>query len=101
MKPLLLNSNKLVGTLSPDVKKLVALENFSLFDNEMNGSVPFELEKLNNLKEMNISYNKFRGFVSKDLAILDTLNMTMLNDEGIAVLLNVKADRSTAIASED
>ena len=60
-----------------------------------------ELERLNNLKEMNISFNKFYGFVSKDLAVLDTLNMTMLNDEGLGILLNVKADRNTAIVSED
>ena len=67
----------------------------------MNGTVPLELERLKNLKEMNLSYNKFEGFVSRDLAILDTFNMTMLNDEGLAVLLDVKVERNTAIASED
>ena len=50
---------------------------------------------------MNVSYNNFNGFVSKDLAVLDTLNMTMLNNQGVAFLLNIKSDRSTAIASED
>ena len=98
---MLLSSNKIEGELSKNVKKLTALENLSLFDNKMIGFVPMELERLNNLKEMNISFNKFYGFVSKDLAVLDTLNMTMLNDEGLGILLNVKADRNTAIASED
>jgi hypothetical protein len=41
----------------------------------------YDLEKLNNLKEMNISYNKFSGLISRKLAVLDTLNMTMLNDK--------------------
>jgi hypothetical protein len=39
---------------------------------------------------MNISYNKFSGLISRKLAVLDTLNMTMLN-EGM-VLLNVAMD---------
>jgi hypothetical protein len=55
------------------------LENLSLFENQMEGQVPFDLE--NNLKEMNISYNKFSGLISRKLAVLDTLNMTMLNDK--------------------
>lgn len=46
---------------------------------------------------MNISYNRFNGLVSKDLAVLDTLNMTMLKEQGIAVLLNVTIDRNSAI----
>ena len=80
---------------------MTSLENLSLFDNKMNGQVPLELEKLDNLKEMNISYNMFKGFISRNLAILDTLNMTMLNDKGIAVLLEVSTSKNTAIASDD
>jgi hypothetical protein len=54
---------------------------------------PLELEKLDNLKEMNISYNMFNGLISRNLAILDTLNMTMLNDKGVAVLLEVRVKK--------
>ncbi|MFV8358486.1 Two component regulator three Y domain protein, partial [Flavobacterium sp. XS1P32] len=86
---------------SNEVQNLASLENLSLFDNKMNGQVPLELEKLDNLKEMNISYNMFNGLISKNLAILDTLNMTMLNDKGVAVLLEVSTSKNTAIASED
>ena len=66
----------------------------------MDGQVPFDLEKLNNLKEMNISYNMFSGLVSKNLAQLDTLNMTMINDKGLAVNLTV-VDKNSAYANED
>jgi hypothetical protein len=31
----------------------------------------------------------FNGLISRNLAILDTLNMTMLNDKGVAVLLEL------------
>jgi hypothetical protein len=54
-----------------------------LFENKLDGQVPFDLEKLNNL-EMNISYNMFSGLVSRKLAVLDTLNMTM-NDKSSCV----------------
>ena len=58
------------------------------------------LEKLKKLKEMNISYNLFSGFVSKDLAKLDTLNMMMFNNEGVAVVLQVKeVNKNSALAS--
>jgi hypothetical protein len=67
----------------------------------MNGQVPFELEKLNNLKEMNISYNQFNGLVSKSLSKLDILNMTMINEKGVAVMLDVEMDKNTAIVSEE
>jgi len=61
----------------------------------------YENKTINTLKEINISYNMFSGLVSRNLAKLDVLNMTMINDKGLAVALNVALDRSTAIASED
>jgi hypothetical protein len=42
----------------------------------------------------------FNGLISRNLAILDT-HMTMLNDKGVAVLLEVSTSKNTAIASED
>jgi Leucine-rich repeat (LRR) protein len=100
LKTLLLSSNKLSGKLAHGVVNFKSLENLSLFDNNLEGQVPLEIEKLRNLKEMNISYNMFSGLVSKNLASLDTLNMTMLNDKGVAIVLEVAKD-NTAIASED
>jgi hypothetical protein len=35
----------------------------------------------------------FNGLISRNLAILDTLNMTMLNDKGVAVLLEVNTSK--------
>ena len=67
----------------------------------MDGQVPFELEKLEKLKEMNISYNQFSGLISRRLAVLDTLNMTMLNEKGVAVLLDVTMDIERPLVSEE
>ena len=97
---MLLNSNKFTGTLEKEIANLTQLEVFSLFDNNMEGQIPWDLEKLSKLKEMNISYNMFNGPVSKNLSILDSLNMTMLNQEGLAVNLKV-FDRNTALTNEE
>jgi hypothetical protein len=51
LKIALLNSNQFVGELSADVNKLVALENFSLFDNKMRCHSP-DFRKLIKLKEI-------------------------------------------------
>ena len=84
-----------------DVANLSSLENLSLFENNLDGQVPFDLEKLRNLKEMNISYNKFNGLVSRHLAQLDMLNMTMINEQGVATALKVDLNRNSAIAADE
>jgi hypothetical protein len=66
----------------------------------MEGQIPFDLEKLNKLKEMNISYNLFNGPVSRNLSNLDSLNMTMINNEGLATNLKV-VDKNTALTNEE
>ena len=77
------------------------LEQLSLFDNSIEGQIPFELEKLNNLKSMNISYNRFSGLVSKKLAQLDLLNMTMYTNQGVTSTLEIAIDKNKAFASEE
>ncbi len=95
-----MNSNKFTGKLEKEIANLTQLEVFSLFDNNMDGQIPFDLEKLNKLKEMNISYNLFNGPVSRNLSKLDSLNMTMINNEGLATNLKV-VDKNTALTNEE
>jgi Leucine-rich repeat (LRR) protein len=101
LKVLLLNSNKLSGKLDKEVSNLSSLETLSLFENKMDGQVPFDLEKLEKLKEMNISYNMFNGLVSKNLSKLDALNMTMVNEQGVATTLKVYTDKNSAFAADE
>jgi len=39
--------------------------------------------------------------VSKKLAALDALNMTMLNDKGVAYLMNVSIEMEKPLVSEE
>ncbi|WP_244307341.1 leucine-rich repeat domain-containing protein [Flavobacterium fluviatile] len=93
LKILLLNNNKLSGHLSPKIGNFNSLENLSLFYNNFEGKIPDELENLNHLSEMNLSYNKFKGSVSKKLTLLDSLNMTMFDENGNPFLLDVKEQK--------
>lgn len=101
LKILLLNNNKLSGTLSSEIINFHALQNLSLFDNSFEGEIPKELEKLHNLAEMNLSYNKFTGTVSKSLALLDPLNMTMLDEDGTPFLLEINTEKETTIVTQN
>jgi Leucine-rich repeat (LRR) protein len=87
--------------LDREVSNLSSLETLSLFENKMDGQIPFDLEKLGNLKEMNISYNMFNGLVSKNLSKLDALNMTMINEQGVATTLKVNTDKNSAFAADE
>jgi hypothetical protein len=50
---------------------------------------------------MNISYNNFKGVVSKKLSSKDALNMTMLNDQGVATTLLIDMSKDKAVVSEE
>jgi hypothetical protein len=77
------------------------LQNLSLFNNGFEGEIPQGLEKLHNLSEMNLSYNKFAGGVSKNLALLDALNMTMFDENGNMFLLELNAEKDNTVIIEN
>ena len=93
LKVLLLNNNKFSGSLSHKIGNFNFLENLSLFDNNFEGEIPKELENLKYLSEMNLSYNKFKGSVSKKLTLLDSLNMTMFDENRNPFLLDVNEEK--------
>ena len=63
-----------------------------MFDNDFTGVIPPEIEKLANLAELNLSYNKFTGEVSKKIALLDALNVTMMDENGNPFLLEINQE---------
>ena len=93
LKVLLLNNNKLSGSLSNKVRNFHSLENLSLFANNFTGDIPEDLENLQHLSEMNLSYNQFQGSASKKIALLDSLNLTMLDKNGNPFLLEINAEK--------
>jgi len=50
---------------------------------------------------MNISYNNFNGVVSSKLAKKDVMNMTMVDQYGVATTLKVDMEKDKAVAEEE
>jgi len=73
----------------------------SLFDNKLNGQIPFNIVKLDNLKNVNLSYNSFSGMVPKALAQKDDFNLTMLNETGIAFKMKVSDKENGVLAADE
>jgi len=67
----------------------------------MNSQVSIDIQKMDILKEMNIWSNQFRALVSKSKAKLDVLNMAMIKEKGVAVVLFVRANKNSALVSEE
>lgn len=65
------------------------------------GEIPSGIQKLHNLAELNLSYNKFKGTVSKNLALLDALNMTLFDETGNPVLLEINTEKETTIVTQN
>jgi hypothetical protein len=50
---------------------------------------------------MNLSYNNFEGSVSYTISKMDVLQLTMINQYGIAVNMKVKMERNSALVNEE
>jgi hypothetical protein len=98
---LILTSNIFSGNISWDIENLSSLELLSLFDNKLNGQIPFNIVKLDNLKSVSIiSYNSFSGRVPKALAQKDDFNLTMVNETGIVFKMKVSDNENGFLAAD-
>ncbi|XP_077219026.1 uncharacterized protein LOC143853176 [Tasmannia lanceolata] len=62
-----LNSQSLVGSLSPQVTNLTFLTNMILSNNNFHGEIPVEISHLSRLRYLNLSENSFSGKIPPDL----------------------------------
>lgn len=98
---MILTSNIFSGNISWDIENLSSLELLSLFDNKLNGQIPFNIVKLDNLKSVSIiSYNSFSGMVPKALAQKDDFNLTMVNETGIVFKMKVSDNENGFLAAD-
>lgn len=98
---MILTSNIFSGNISWDIENLSSLELLSLFDNKLNGQIPFNIVKLDNLKSVSIiSYNSFSGMVPKALAQKDDFNLTMVNETEIVFKMKVSDNENGFLAAD-
>ncbi|KAJ0771954.1 putative protein kinase RLK-Pelle-LRR-XII-1 family [Helianthus annuus] len=68
-----LESQGLVGSLSPHVGNLSFLRQLYLTNNSFHGSIPHELGRLSRLRVLNLGVNKFNGFIPTNLSACSNL----------------------------
>ncbi len=75
-----LNSNRLEGSIPPELGDLASLERLSLGHNELTGSIPSELGDLASIKVLDLHGNKLTGSIPSDLGGLDSLEKLVLDE---------------------
>ncbi|KAJ0558558.1 putative protein kinase RLK-Pelle-LRR-XII-1 family [Helianthus annuus] len=68
-----LESQGLVGSLSPHVGNLSFLRQLYLTNNSFHGSIPHELGRLSRLRVLDLGDNKFNGFIPTNLSACSNL----------------------------
>ncbi|MGD2088073.1 MAG: Ig-like domain-containing protein [Candidatus Aminicenantes bacterium] len=75
-----LSSNKMSGTIPPELGNLGNLQGLYLYDNQLRGSIPPELGNLSNLKYLLLSTNQLSGNIPPELGNLGNLQYLSLHN---------------------
>ncbi|MEN8221607.1 MAG: hypothetical protein ABFS56_35755, partial [Pseudomonadota bacterium] len=68
-----LSSNRLTGTIPPEVGNLTHLKKFNLDNNQLNGSIPIQISDLTKLMYLWLSFNQLSGSIPDELDTLTNL----------------------------
>lgn len=75
---LVLDSNRVTGTIPSEIDGLANLEVLFLKENQLTGNIPSELSNLINLKVLDLSFNKLTGSIPSELCQLSNLVLLRL-----------------------
>ena len=81
---LLLQGNKLTGSLPKAILNSSSLVTLDIRDNCFNGSIPDEIVGLSNLKVLSLSGNHFSGVISKQLCQLKRIGIMVLSSNSFS-----------------
>ena len=81
LSSLILNGNRLSGSIPPEVGSLTNLEILDLDGNRLSGSIPLELGSLTKLERLDLKGNQLTGSIPWE-HLLKLTNLTGLNLEG-------------------
>ncbi|CAI9109952.1 OLC1v1009895C1 [Oldenlandia corymbosa var. corymbosa] len=77
-------SQKLSGTLSPSIGKLMNLQIILLQNNNITGAIPAEIGRLSKLQTLDLSDNHFTGQIPPSLGHLNNLKYMKLNNNSLS-----------------
>ncbi len=73
-----LSSNRLTGTLTPEIENLTDLRHLVVFDNELSGEIPAEVGDLPSLSRIFVTGNSFEGCIPDQLANIPSNDFSAL-----------------------
>ncbi|XP_026432359.1 receptor kinase-like protein Xa21 [Papaver somniferum] len=77
-----LNSQGLVGSISPYIGNLSFLKDFFLYNNSLNGELPQQIGRLLRLKRIDLSYNFLKGEIPENISNCSNLrNLELSNNK--------------------
>jgi Leucine-rich repeat (LRR) protein len=79
-----LASNRLSGTLPPELGRLTDLQVLGLSSNQLTGSIPSELEQLTNLLELSLNNNQLSGALPQTLGQMTDLQYLDLSSNQLS-----------------
>jgi hypothetical protein len=79
LRELVLNDNRLEGSIPKELGKLTNLTHLKFADNELSGPIPAELGNLSKLVELDLSDNKLSGPIPAQLGNLSNLKLLNLS----------------------
>ncbi|KAK7854704.1 receptor-like protein 13, partial [Quercus suber] len=84
VRHLLLQGNKLIGSLPKAILNSSSLVTLDIRDNRFIGSIPDEIDGLSNLKVLSLSGNNFGGVISKQLCWLKRIGIMDLSSNSFS-----------------
>ncbi|XP_059627991.1 probable LRR receptor-like serine/threonine-protein kinase At3g47570 [Cornus florida] len=83
LRVLQLQSNSFSHEIPPEIGRLQRLQNLSLNDNSIGGKIPANISGCSNLIFLNISYNKLAGEVPVEFGSLSKLRTVIIHDNSL------------------
>jgi len=87
--------NELSGNIPPEIGNLSKLVNLTLSNNQLSGNIPAELGSLMNLTELEFSKNQLNGNIPDELGSLMNLTELHLNNNQLNGSISADLDRLT------
>ncbi|GAY51708.1 hypothetical protein CUMW_136310 [Citrus unshiu] len=90
LQDLSLRDNGLQGSIPKSIGGLVSLESLDLSNNSLSGNIPTSMEKLLYLKDLNLSFNKLEGEIPRGGPFVNFSNRSFMGNDLLCGLAQVQ-----------
>ncbi|XP_048227504.1 probable LRR receptor-like serine/threonine-protein kinase At3g47570 isoform X2 [Ricinus communis] len=84
LRILLLDNNRIIGSIPSGIENLVSLEDFEVWNNQLSGFIPDSIGKLQNLVVLALNSNMLSGHIPSSLGNLTNLIQLLVEDNNLS-----------------